>query len=236
MRNLIDKRILFTLTIRKISITLFMLAICAALVAQIDAEQLALDVSKAEQANTEKLLPFIWKRYSTATVDGEVKATVITEFKFDENGELNATQVGGESNVKKKPEIRGRIQESAIENNVDYVSKALELALSYTFMSKGQLLDFFEKGLINEKDNAIQVTAGNIYMKGDSLTVLVDKETKLFIDKKFSSMLDEDPINGELKYGTFSSGISHGTETLINLPGKNAIINAENKDYSQRIH
>jgi len=220
---------------KKVSAALFMLAICASIFAQIDTEQLALDVSKAEQANTEKLKPFIWKRYSTATVDGEVKATVITEFKFDENGELSATQVGGESNVKKKPGIRGRIQESAIENNVDYISKALELALSYSFMSKGQLLDFFEKGVLTEKGNAIEVTAGNVYMEGDSLTVLVDKQSKLFINKKFVSMLDEDPINGELKYGTFNSGISHGTETVLNLPGKNAIINAENKDYSQRI-
>ncbi len=39
-------------------------------------------------------------------------------------------------------------------------------------------------------------------------------------------MLGEDPINGELKYGTV---------TVLNLPGKNAVINAENKDYSQRI-
>lgn len=220
---------------KKISTALFMLAICASIFAQIDAEQLALDVSKAEDANTEKLKPFIWKRYSTATVDGEEKATLITEFKFDENGELKATQVGGESNVKKKPGIRGRIQESAIENNVDYVSQALELAISYSFMSKGQLLDFFEKGEITETGNGIQVTAGNVYMEGDKLTVLVDKATKLFIKKEFVTKLDEDPVKGELNYGTFSSGISHGTTTIVNLPGKNAVINAENKDYSQRI-
>ena len=96
-----------------------------ALYAQINAEQFALDVSKAEAANTEKLKDFIWKRYSSATVDGEEKATLITEFKFDENGAL--------------------------------------------------------------------------------------------------------------KYGTFSSGISHGTKTIIHLPGKNAVINAENKYYSQLI-
>jgi len=220
---------------KKTSAALFLLTICAALFAQIDKEQLALDMSNSESANTEQLKAFIWKRYSTATVDGEVKATVITEFKFDENGELKATQVGGESNVKKKPGIRGRIQENAIENNVDYISSALELAVSYTFMSKGQLLDFVEKGNVTEKGNAYEISAGNVYKEGDKLTVLVDKETKLFINKKFESMLDEDPIDGELKYGTFSSGISHGTTTVLNLPGKNAIINAENKDYSQRI-
>jgi hypothetical protein len=36
-------------------------------IAQIDKEKLALDVSKADAANTEQLMTYIWKRYSTAT-------------------------------------------------------------------------------------------------------------------------------------------------------------------------
>ena len=221
------KKLFFLLVILLESVVLF---------AQLDKEQLALDVSNAEAANTEKLKAFIWKRHSTATVDGEVKATVITEFSFDENGEIQAHQVGGESNVKQKRGIRGRIQQNAMENNLEYIEKALQLALAYTYMSKGQLLDFFEKGTVTEKGNTIEVTAGNVYMEGDSLTVLLNKETKLFINKKFSSMVDEDPIDGEIKYDTFSSGISHGSETILNLPAKKAIIEAENKDYSQRIN
>ena len=221
------KKIFFSLVILLESVVLF---------AQLDKEQLALDVSNAEAANTEKLKAFIWKRHSTATVDGEVKATVITEFKFDANGKLQADQVGGESNVKQKRGVRGRIQKSAMENNMEYIEKALQLALAYTYMSKGQLLDFFEKGTVTEKGNTIEVTAGNVYMEGDNLTVLLNKETKLFINKKFSSMVDEDPIDGEIKYDTFSSGISHGSETILNLPAKKAIIEAENKDYSQRIN
>lgn len=220
---------------KKLFFTLIVLLESAFLFAQIDKEQLALDVSKAESANTEKLKAFIWKRHSTATVDGEVKATVITEFKFDENGELQADQVGGESNVKQKRGIRGRIQKNAIENNMDYIEQALEMALAYTYMSKGQLLDFFEKGTVTEQGNNIQVTAGDVYVDGDSVTVLVNKTTKLFVNKKFSSMLGEDPIDGEINYETFKSGISHGSETVLNLPGKKAVIDAKNQDYSQRI-
>ena len=221
------KRLFFSLAILSVSFLLF---------AQLDKEQLALEASKAETANTDKLKEYIWKRYSTATVDGEVKATVITEFSFDENGKVQATQVGGESNVKQKRGVRGKIQQSAMENNMDYIDQALQLALAYTYMSKGQLLDFFEKGTVSEKGNTIEVSAGDVYMEGDSLTVLLDKETKLFINKKFSSMLDEDAIDGEIKYETFSSGISHGAETTLNLPAKNAVIEAVNKDYSQRIN
>jgi hypothetical protein len=41
--------------------------------AQIDKEKLALDVSKADAANLEKLKGYIWKRYSSAKVGGVEK-------------------------------------------------------------------------------------------------------------------------------------------------------------------
>ena len=214
---------------------MLILTICALSFAQIDKEQFALDVSKADAANTEKLKAFIWKRHSTATVKGEVKATVVNEVSFNENGEIQVNTVDAETTAKDKRGIRGRIQDNAMEDNMDYVGKALQLALSYTYMSKGQLLDFFEKSTITEKDGTMEVAGENVLTQGDKLTVIVDAETKLFINKKFSSKLGEDPIDGEIKYEKFSTGIVHGSETIMNLPGKNAVINAKNQDYSQRV-
>lgn len=215
---------------------MFALAICSFALAQVDMEQLALDVSKADAANTEQLKAFIWKRYSTATVDGAEKATVINEVSFDADGKIQVTAVGGETSVQQKRGVRGRIQQNAIEGNMDYVEQALELALAYTYMSKGQLLDFFEKSELTEEGGNYVVSGGDVYMEGDKLTVTVEKATLLFLDKKFSSKVGEDPIDGEIKYAKFSSGISHGSETIMNLPGKNAVINAKNQDYSQRIN
>jgi hypothetical protein len=203
--------------------------------AQIDKDQLALDVSKADAANTEKLKAFIWKRHSTATVNGEVKATTITEFSFDDTGALKATPVDAQSSIKQKPGLRGRVQENAMESSMDYVENALKLSLAYTYMSKGQLLDFFSKATITEKDGVLEAIGQDVYVKGDKLTVLIDAKTKLYTNKKFSSLLGKDPIDGEIKYELFSSGINHGAETVLNLPAKKATIDAKNQDYSQRV-
>jgi hypothetical protein len=203
--------------------------------AQIDKEQLALEVSKADAANTEKLKAFIWKRHSAATVNGEVKATIITEFSFNEQGEIQAKQIGGETSVKEKPGLRGVAQKNAMEQNLDYVEKALKLSLAYTYMSKGQLLDFFENSTITEVGNTYEVTGTNVYVQGDRLTVVVDKDTKLFIKKTFSSVLEQDAIDGVINYEKFNSGVSHGSTTVLNLPAKNARIDAKNQDYSQRV-
>jgi hypothetical protein len=154
--------------------------------AQVDTEQLSLDISKADAANTEQLKNFIWKRYSAVMVAGEPKLTTITEFSFDESGKLVAKLIDAESSVKQKPGI-------------------------------------------------IEATAKDIFIKGDVMTIQVESSTKLFLRKKFSSLLETDPISGEINYTKFSSGVNHGSTTVLNLPSKKAVINAENKDYSQRV-
>jgi len=203
--------------------------------AQIDKEQLALTISKADDANTEKLKAYIWKRKSDVSIGGEHKLTTLTEFSFDEQGKLQAKMVDAESSVKQKPGLRGKVQQGAAEDKVDYVSKALELSLAYTYMTKGQLLDFFSKATVAEKDGIIEATGENIYVKGDKLTILVDKKTNLYMKKTFSSLLGKDPVDGEINYEKFSSGVNHGSTTMLNMPAQKMKIDAKNQDYSQRV-
>ena len=71
------------------------------------------------------------------------------------------------------------------KDKLDYIGKSLELALSYTFMTKGQLLDFFGKASVSEKDGVIEATGENIYVAGDKLAILIDSKTNLYTKKMF---------------------------------------------------
>lgn len=203
--------------------------------AQIDRDQLSLDISKADAANTEQLKSFIWKKSSVVTVDGVQKATTLSEFKFDEAGELQMQNIDANTTVKQKRGLRGRAQASAAQDNMDYVEEALKLMLAYTYMSKGQLLDFFGKAELSEADGIMTATATDVYAKGDKLTVKFEEATNLFVHKEFHGFMGEDPIQGEIHYGKFKSGISHATTNKLTLPAKNAVINSTNQDYSQRV-
>lgn len=203
--------------------------------AQIDKDKLALDISKAEEANTEGLKEYIWKRKSDISVNGEVKLTTYTQFSFDEQGKLQAQLVDAESNVKQKGGLRGKAQKNAAEDKLEYVQKTLELALAYTYMTKGQLLDFISKATVTDKGNLIEATGTDVYVKGDKLTILVDKKTHLFTKKTFSSFQGKDPVDGEINYEKFSSGINHGSTTILNMPAEKMKINAANQDYSKRV-
>lgn len=210
--------------------------VCAGASAQVDKDKLALDVSKAEDANTEKLKAFVWNRKSDVSVDGQVKLTTVTQFSFDAQGKVQAKLIDAESSVEQKRGLRGRAQKNAIEDKAEYVQKALGLAVAYTFMSKGQLMDFFTKATVTEANGVIEATGENVYVQGDKLTVRIDSGTKFFLSKKFTSLLGKDAIDGEINYEKFSSGINHVSTTVLNMPAQKMKINAVNQDYSQRVN
>ena len=219
----------------KLIFILFCLFPAMLCIGQTDMDQLANAINTADEANTEQLKAYIWKRNSDVSIDGAVKLTTITEFSFDTDGKLQAKILDAESSVKQKRGVRGNMQEKAIEGKMDYVEKALDLALAYTFMTKGQLIDFFSKAVVTKQNGMIEATAENVYLQGDKLTIQVDAATHLYLHKKFTSLVGTDPIDGEINYEKFSSGVNHGSTTVLNMPAQKMKINALNNDYSQRI-
>lgn len=214
---------------------IFSLVLSSAAFAQVDKEKLALAISKAEETNAQKLKSYIWKRKSDVAVNGEVKLTTITEFSFDAEGKLQAKLVDAESSVQQKRGLRGRAQANAAEDKAEYAQKALQLALAYTFMTKGQLLDFFSKATVTDKGGIIEATGENVYVQGDKLTIQVDPKSNFYLNKKFNSLLGKDAIDGEIKYEVFEGGINHSTATVLNMPAQKMTINAANQDYSKKV-
>jgi hypothetical protein len=206
--------------------------------AQDDLESLSLQVSKAEEANLAKLKAYLWKRQSETFVGDVLKATVVMDCQFDSTGKLVVTPIDATTTVQQQRGIRGRMQQNAMEDNMDYVGKALELSAHYIYMSKGQLLDFFSRSKLSTLENGtLVVTGSDVYVKGDQLIVHVDPKTHLFLYKGFTTKLGEDAISGSAEYQSFSSsGVSHVDKTTLLLPAKKARIVAVNKDYSQRVN
>jgi hypothetical protein len=204
--------------------------------AQINKDQLALDVSKVDAENTEKLKAYVWKLHADILGEGGNKTTLISEMRYDAKGELTIKVVDGETNMKQKPGLRGKVQQNAVENKLEYVSKAMKQSLAYTYMTKGQLLDFFNKAVLTEKDGVLMAIGKNVYVEGDQLIIRMDAKSKYFLSKSFSTKLGENPLTGEVQYETFkSSGINHISTTKLEIPSEKITINGENKDYTIKV-
>lgn len=223
----------------KITTFIFMLfatlMVSSKLQAQIDKDKLSLDISKAEEANHLKLKEYVWKRRSDVFIESQLKLTTITEFSFTPEGKLETKIVDAETTVKKKPGLRGQAQANAVEDKIEYIEKALTLALDYTFMSKGEMLDFISKATITEKNGQLEAVADNVQVNGDRLLIRIDPKTHLFTYKEFTSLLGKDKIEGKLNYEQFSNGTNHLSVTTLNLPAQKMNIDAKNQDYTIRI-
>lgn len=222
--------------IKIITLTTFSFVfVCSHLSAQIDKEKLSLSISKAEEENNLKLKEYVWKRRSDVFIESQLKLTTITEFSYNPEGKLEAKLIDAETTVQKKPGLRGRAQANAAEDKLEYIEKALSLAIDYAFMTKGEMLDFFSKATVTEKNGMIEAVADDVHLKGDRLLVRVDPNTYLFTYKEFRSLLGQDKVEGKLNYEQFSNGTNHLATTTLNLPAQKMNIEAKNQDYTIRI-
>lgn len=203
--------------------------------AQIDKDKLALNISKAEQDNQQKLKEFVWKRRSDVFIESKLVLTTITEFSYNPEGKLETKIVDAETSIQKKPGLRGKAQANAVEDKADYVEKSLALALQYAFMSKGEMVDFISKATITEKNGQLEAVADNVHVNGDRLLVRIDPKTYLYTYKEFTSLLGKDKMEGKLNYETFSNGINHLSVTSLLLPAQKMNIDAKNQDYTIRV-
>lgn len=202
----------------------------------IDKTKLALDVSAANEANMARLKEYIWKLKLDAYVNNELKLTTLTEMKFDAAGKLVSTPIDAKTTVQAKPGIRGRMQQSAAEENLDYISKAAAVMLQYSYMSKGELVDFFDKATVTSTPAGLLAIATNVFQAGDEVTLLIDPVTHLFLRKTFRAKSGADPIEGTIDYATFTTtGINHVAKSYLMMPVKAMQVNTENIDYTQRV-
>ncbi len=196
-----------------------------------DADQLALDVSDAQKANVAAIATYTWRVKSSIAVEGETKATSITEMRFDSEGKLESTHIGGESSVKKKPGLRGRRQQKKMEEFADYLQGVLEHSFNYIFLSKGTLVDVFDRAKITESEDGIDISAVNLFVDADSLFMSVRPETKLPRQLVFYTTLEDDAIDGTVKMHTLEDGPSTPEHIQFDIPTQNIVITSETYDW-----
>lgn len=202
---------------------------------EIDKTQLALDIADVNQANTKALMEYIWKRETQVYASGEVKLTLLTELSVNEAGKLESRVIDAKSDVKQKRGLRGRVQSNAMDAKADYIEKGIQLLVAYGYMSKGNLVDFFDKAEISSSNDLIKMVATNVYVNKDKVTLTVNKNTHLYTKKEFSSFIGEDPVSGVIYYETFKNGVSHVSNMVLNMPSEKMKLDATNKDYTVRV-
>jgi len=225
------------LALRRVGVVLVVALLAAMLAAQVTADtsssdDLALAVANAQKANLEAIAKYSWQVKSDLSMEGESKATSITEMRFNTEGKLESTHIGGESSVEKKPGLRGRRQEKKIEDFSEYLTGVLNHSFQYIFLSKGAMVDIFDRAEIVESEASIDVTAGDVFVKGDELSLSVDPATKLTTKLTFKTTLGEDTIQGSVTLSPMENGPSTPARLEFDIPTQSIKIASETYDWT----
>ncbi|MGD8413442.1 MAG: hypothetical protein PVF33_04380 [Candidatus Latescibacterota bacterium] len=208
--------------------------LCFLVSAATDSDELALAVADAQHANLEAMAKYTWRVKSNITLNGESKATSITEMRFNADGELEATNAGGESNIEKKRGLRGRRQAKKIEDFAEYLEGVLDQSFKYIFLTKGMMVDIFDRAKITESESSIDVSAGDLFVKGDELTMTIDPATKLTKKLTFKTTLGDDAIHGAVTLDSVENGPSKPAKLEFDIPTQNVKITSETYDWVEQ--
>jgi len=204
-----------------------------------DAAQLALKFGEAQAENLETLKQFSWKARTEVRMDGESKIVALDYVRFDSEGEIERTNLSTESSIEKKRGFRGRKQKAALDDVAALLEDSLSLLASYILMTKGQLVDFYEKASLTPGTDAMEgtteVNAQNVTTKGDDLTVWVDADTGLNRKLEFQAPLGEDlTVTGEVNYRVLEEGPSTASKATLAIPAEKIEIVNERFEFAKQ--
>jgi hypothetical protein len=197
---------------------------------------LSLQVSAAAAANRTALASYVWTRTVTVFNGGELFLTKVSSMSVGADGKLVATAVSTTPAKEPKKGLLGDKDRKKLKEVQTYVDDALNTAREYIYMSKGKMVDYFDKAAIKPVDNTVQLTGTHVNKAGDSLNMVIDKKTLAYISESFKSNLsNNDPVSGMVNYKTFSNGLTGVDNGEMTLPAKNLKLTVVNSNYAKKL-
>jgi hypothetical protein len=204
--------------------------------AQANKTNLSLQVSAAAAANRAQLASYVWNRTVQVFVGGELKLTQVSSLAVGSDGKIVTTAVTNTPAEKLPGGIRGDIAKKKIEETKTYVQDAITVSLSYLYMSKGKMVDFFDAAAITQTGNTVTVNGSNVNKPNDQLTLNFTKGSYAYISQSFSTTVTNgDAMSGTINYQTFSNGLTAINNGELDLPAKNMKLMISNSNYAKKL-
>jgi hypothetical protein len=198
---------------------------------------LSLRVSAAAAANRAALASYVWTRTVTVFEGGLLKLTTVSSLSLGADGKLMTTVVSSTPAKEPKNGIFGDKERKKLKELQTYVDGAVAEAQGYIYLSKGKMVDFFDKATITPEGNTFKVAGTNVYKTGDQLTMIITKKTLAYISQSFKTNLsNNDPVSGSVNYKTFSNGLTAIDNGNLILPAKNLKLQVTNSSYAKKMH
>jgi len=223
-----------------IAIIVTLAVLSNALAQDIDPAERALEYAKGQQQNMDVLKQYSWKTRSNIMSGGNPVLTTLIQARFDAEDKLQLTTISSETHIEKKRGFRGKKQKKELEKFGQLIESVLSLQTAYLMMSKGQLVDFFEKATFEDGTGEMKglqkIHGNNVLVKNDQLTIWVDPSTGLSQKVVIKSSLDENTIvEGTIDYKTIQDGPTTASVSILTIAAQGISIKSERFDFIKQL-
>lgn len=214
--------------------TVILILIAPAMWAQVNKTQLSLDIKAKYQQNAQQLAQYTWQRTTQVFMKGDLKLTTISAISIGPDGKLVDQVIDKVSTTAQKPGIRGAIQDKERDEIKAYVKGAVDLVNQYIFMTKGQMVDLFDKGTVSELNGNLQVQAFNFITQGDNLQFIYNISSLETISQTISTVMNGDPVKAQVVY-KLVNGVNVVDNITLTLPAKELNATVTNSAFAKKL-
>lgn len=175
------KHSLFLLTLLMPFLSLPLTSDAQSVTSSKDPAQWALIYKDQMEKNRKNLSKYTW-HYEVTVMEGEELLYVdLLEATRDESGTLQTKTIEQDLKIRKRHGLLAKAgQEKRLADVQEKINFLREVIQSYVYMSRGSVVDFFDKAKVSEAvgyDNALRVDGENVLRQGDFITLFGDKAT-----------------------------------------------------------
>jgi len=216
--------------------TLSLVAMMAALYVPVPAwaqsnAELAEKITAARTENAKKTMNYSWTRRTEVKVKGEVKSTVTELVRYDVDGEMQTTPIS-QDKAKGPKGIRGKVAKKKGGEMKDWMAELGQVLKKYSLPTTGTLVDFLDKAKVEKGADGIQLTAVNVVIPVDSMTMWVDADLHL-VKTEVATEHDGADVQLDTDHATTPDGLDYVARTIIVVPDKNVEMTVENFSYQR---
>jgi len=196
--------------------------------AQSNAE-IAEKISQARQENAQRTRDYSWTRRTEVKVKGEVKSTTTELIRYTVDGELQTTPIS-EDKAKTPKRIRGKIAKKKGGEMKDWMTELGGVLKKYSLPTTGNLVDFLDKAKPEKEAGGIKLTAVNVVIPVDTMTMWVDENFQL-TRTEVTTEYDGAEVRLTTDHAQTPDGLDYVARTNIVVPDKNVEMTVENFSY-----
>ena len=199
---------------------------------------------ESQKANAQALRQYSWKSRTEIKLKGESKNVKVEQVRYDVNGKLQKTPIGGPPPAAAAPAAGGRgggrVKNKVIENKKEEFGEMMQglgqLVASYGHLPPEKMQAFAAGATKGKGEGAMEGTAqiqgANVLLQGDSMTMWIDPASQMMRRVEIKTLYEGKPATLITDYKSVPNGPTYMAQAMLTYPEKNVELTVDNYEYA----